>query len=276
VVYKQSGTVDATNNWWGSNGDPLGSTAGGVTVSPWLVLTMSATPSSIATSQKSTIRTNITRTSAGTDTVGGGISVPDGITNTFKVSTGSGSVLPLTTGTAGGVAETTFTAEGTGTSTVTATVDDQTVLADIPVALATPKVGSCKDGIWNLDNDGSFSWNAGDKYYPFGPAGATPVVGDWNSDGRTEIGTFSSGSWVLDYNGNGVNDGDGVDRVFSFGSPGYKPVVGDWNGDGTDDIGVELDGLWVIDYNGNYVWDGATTDRFAAFGQANDKPVIGD
>jgi hypothetical protein len=75
--------------------------------------------------------------------------------------------------------------------------------------------------------DGSGTWNAGDRGTSFGGANQTPVVGDWNGDRITEIGTYADGLWRLDMNGNGVwNTGD---RKVYFGAPGRIPVVGKWS-----------------------------------------------
>jgi hypothetical protein len=70
----------------------------------------------------------------------------------------------------------------------------------------------------------------------FGAARATPIAGDFNGDGRTEIGVFLDGEWFIDINGNGIWDED--DLWASLGADGDLPVVGDWDGDGKDDIGV--------------------------------------
>src|SRR5688572_22460220 len=66
---------------------------------------------------------------------------------------------------------------------------------------------------------------------------AVPVVGDWNGDGRDDIGSFNRNTavWQLRY---GASEGLPDAGVFQFGQPGSVPVVGDWNGDGRDDIGV--------------------------------------
>jgi hypothetical protein len=66
--------------------------------------------------------------------------------------------------------------------------------------------------------------------------GALPVVGDFNGDGRSEVGIFIDGQWFIDLNGNGRWDRD--DLWASLGSATDQPLVGDWDGDGKDDIGV--------------------------------------
>ena len=66
----------------------------------------------------------------------------------------------------------------------------------------------------------------------------TPVVGDWNGDGKGGYRhLFSSNSiWSLDSDGNSVWEGS--DTSVSWGLPNDTPVVGDWNGDGKVDIGI--------------------------------------
>ncbi|MDA7951614.1 MAG: hypothetical protein MPJ24_09020 [Pirellulaceae bacterium] len=70
----------------------------------------------------------------------------------------------------------------------------------------------------------------------FGFAGATPVSGDFNGDGISEMGLFYKGEWYLDLNGNGTWDED--DLWAQLGNEEDRPVVGDWDGDGKDDIGI--------------------------------------
>ncbi len=70
----------------------------------------------------------------------------------------------------------------------------------------------------------------------FGGERARPVAGDFNGDGKSEIGTFEEGQWMVDLNGNGEWDND--DLWARLGYAGDLPVVGDWDGDGKDDIGI--------------------------------------
>lgn len=68
----------------------------------------------------------------------------------------------------------------------------------------------------------------------FGTSGTQPVLGDWDGDGVTDVGTFDpvSGEWQL-------RTDAGV-RTIRYGGGKYWdiPVTGDWNGDGVTDIGV--------------------------------------
>lgn len=70
----------------------------------------------------------------------------------------------------------------------------------------------------------------------FDIAGAKPLAGDFNGDGRDELVLFKDGEWLLDINGNGVWDQS--DLWARLGDKGDQPVVGDWDGDGKDDIGI--------------------------------------
>ncbi len=146
------------------------------------------------------------------------------------------------------------------------------------------KIGIFDHGTWYLDENQSWDWNGTPTdvlgVFGVGLTGAIPVVGDWNGDGKTEIGVFIDGIWYLDMNGNWQWDGEGVDvrGVFGVGIPNAVPVTGDWNGDGKTKIGIYADGIWYLDLNSNWQWDGEGTDVLGQFGMglANAKPVTGD
>jgi len=133
-----------------------------------------------------------------------------------------------------------------------------------------------------LDYDGNGVWDGAvkDRQYNFGITGDIPVSGDWNFDGRPEIGVFrpSTHMFYLDYNGNGVWNGASVDKQYNFGIRGDIPVSGDWNNDRISEIGVFRPSthLFYLDYNGNGVWNGSVTDRQYNFGITGDTPIIGD
>jgi len=102
----------------------------------------------------------------------------------------------------------------------------------------------------------------------------TPVIGDWNGNGRTEVGVYQNGVWYLDYNSNTVWNA-GIDKVYNFGTAGWTPVTGDWNGDGKTKVGVYQNGVWYLDYNGNGVWN-AGVDKVYNFGSKGWTSVTGD
>jgi hypothetical protein len=133
-----SGTIDANDNWWGTNSGPGASFFGPTAaVTSWLVLGITADPSSITLPQTSFIRTNLTYNSDGTNTAGGGVFVPNAIPNAYAVVTGPGIVAPVTYGTANGGAQTTYITLQSGTTTIAGTVDGQTVYIILPVAQGT-------------------------------------------------------------------------------------------------------------------------------------------
>jgi len=93
------------------------------------------------------------------------------------------------------------------------------------------KIGIYRNGFWLLDYNGNGVWDGvsgGDEFAAFGGnVGETPVLGDWNGDGRTKIGYYVHGFWGLDFNGNGRCDS--ADRFIALGGqPGEQPVVGAW------------------------------------------------
>ena len=59
--------------------------------------------------------------------------------------------------------------------------------------------------------------------------GWTQLVGDWNGDGKSEIGIYKDAVWYLDYGGSGVIDAN--TRYYQFGAARLDArVLGDWNG----------------------------------------------
>jgi PKD repeat protein len=128
--------ITATDNWWGSNGDPVVNTTGTVISSPWLMLGITASPASITMAQTSIIRANLTFDSAGMDTKAVG-TVQNGIPVAFE-ATGSGSVSPESTSISAGTASTLFTPATAGLGQIKTTVDGQSVFTSVVVSAVTP------------------------------------------------------------------------------------------------------------------------------------------
>jgi len=141
-VFTYGEPFDATNNWWGSNDGPGGEgpgkgdvVTGNVIYDPWLVLTLTADPPSVAPGGTSVITADATMNSDGVDT---GADIPDGTPILF--ATTSSSVDPELAIAQDGVATTTYTA-GTEPGTVSATAPcypDNIEVLDVPLA---PVVG---------------------------------------------------------------------------------------------------------------------------------------
>jgi protocatechuate 3,4-dioxygenase beta subunit len=112
--------------------------------------------------------------------------------------------------------------------------------ADAGPRVARSLVRSVSVSGWDDSNLAQSQWqhdpNAAKQRRMFGMRGATPIVGDFNGDGLSEMGVFYKGEWYIDLNGNGVWDED--DLWAKLGHQDDKPVVGDWNGDGKTDIGI--------------------------------------
>lgn len=139
-------------------------------------------------------------------------------------------------------------------------------------------------------------------------AGSTdiPVTGDWNGDGKDDLGAYrpSTMTWYLeglapfvwganqwDIPVSGDWDGDGKDEiglyrdtsvqwflrttptiafpgtVMTFGTPNWKPIVGDWNGDNKDDLGVFDPNSATFSLQGQAAF---------VFGLGTDLPIAGD
>lgn len=116
-----------------------------------------------------------------------------------------------------------------------------------------------------------------------------PLVGDWNRDGKTDVGLKSrDGRWFVAMN-DGRNFVGTAQWLSNFGNEYLdpaaaptEPFTGDWNGDGWTDIGLKTrDGRWYIAMN-----DGTKFTNLAQvlsnFGDQNAdpnagySPVIGD
>jgi protocatechuate 3,4-dioxygenase beta subunit len=87
-----------------------------------------------------------------------------------------------------------------------------------------------KSGVWLIHGV------EGAPHALFGLPEAIPIVGDFNGDGKDEIGVYCNGEWFLDLNGNAQWDAE--DLWAKLGEKPDRPVTGDWDGDGKDDIGI--------------------------------------
>jgi hypothetical protein len=169
-------------------------------------------------------------------------------------------------------------------------------------------------GEWFIDLNGNGRWDDEDLWAKLGTANDLPVVGDWDGDGKDDIGIFGPewpgdpeaienepglpdpenlrqlhhipknvpplpgdatlGHRLLKHTASGKARADLIDHVFRYGDGQDLPVSGDWNGDGIDNIGIFRDGQWFLDTDGDGRW--TSNDVKVTFGQKGDLPVVGD
>ena len=72
----------------------------------------------------------------------------------------------------------------------------------------------------------------------FGAPGDRPVTGDWNGDGRTELGVFRPGTATFTLRNVSRRGAVRVRTRGVLGSSTSLPVTGDWDGDRRTDLGV--------------------------------------
>ncbi|MBA4019104.1 MAG: hypothetical protein C0483_18205 [Pirellula sp.] len=164
-------------------------------------------------------------------------------------------------------------------------------------------------GKWYLDFNGNSIWDTGDFWLQLGSPGDRPVVGDWDQDGKSDIGVFSATIPTRAISPRTSPSGDqafGIQflmnkdldlaaqirsdllictsgtclrqenkaSVFHFGRADHLPVVGDWRGTGAESIGTFHDGTWLLDID----CDGrpSVADQSVSLGQVGDLPIVGD
>ncbi len=163
------------------------------------------------------------------------------------------------------------------------------------------------DGFWFIDLNGNRQWDDYDLWVKLGEKGDQPIVGDWDGDGKCDVGVFGR-AWENDRellaHEYGLPDAenkmtgtykhiptaiagylykkmyrtgqiqrDVIDHVFEFGREGDIAVTGDWNGDGVYSVGVYNNGKWTLDYDGDGRFTSA--DKQFVFGEKGDIPVVG-
>jgi hypothetical protein len=135
-------TADATLNWWGSNTGPntTGSDTttgtGTVNTSPWLVLTLSASPATIGAGATAVVTADLTKDSGGA-THSTAPFFPDQIPIAFSAT--GGTIAPASVPTLSGMASSDFTSSTPGTASASVTLDNQTLSTPITIQ-STPTV----------------------------------------------------------------------------------------------------------------------------------------
>jgi parallel beta-helix repeat protein len=154
-LYKTgNGTVDATNNWWGSNNPVVSSVSGSdiyvpggnVTYDPWLVLNLTSScdrSDRNGTTYNYTITADLTHNNHGEDTYNNNGSsngnssdntLPDDIPINFSTTFGT---ISTTVSTRNGKAVATLNSTAAGSANVTATLDNQTIATTVNITNVT-------------------------------------------------------------------------------------------------------------------------------------------
>ncbi|MDP3034260.1 MAG: hypothetical protein Q8M97_04015, partial [Methanobacteriaceae archaeon] len=205
-IYVNSGAVNATNNWWGSNTNVSSKVSNGVNVSTWLVLLLTRSPQTVLAGYTSTIIADLNHDQNGVyyDPADGHI--PDGTPVIFTSTLGTINSAVMING----IATVTFTAGNTpGVATINATVNgytNSTTVTIVPLAtiilyqtVNTPvNVGDKVTFLVTATNNGP-NTATNINIRDFIPAGLTGVTV------TTSTGTYNSttGIWTITSLANG-------------------------------------------------------------------------
>lgn len=136
--------------------------------------------------------------------------------------------------------------------------------------------------VWYFDTSPSFSNGNAEGSMTFGTAGATPVTGDWNADGFTDIGYVTTVGnslvWNLRNLGPGFSKKGDDHPAITYGPKGATPITGNWDSNPADNLSwVEVSGndlIWKLDTDGHYGNDSPEIVR--RYGFKTDRIVVGN
>ena len=106
------------------------------------------------------------------------------------------------------------------------------------------------------------------REFDYGAPGDKPIAGDFNRDGRTDVGVVRGNVWLL----RSAPTAGATWRRFAFGRATDVPLTGDWDGNGRDGIGVRRGARWFLVQAPR----GRAPAYSFAFGRAGDTSVVGD
>jgi CSLREA domain-containing protein len=149
LVNQGTGTVGATDNWWGCNQGPQSSSSGcdsvsgTVTSSPWIILTDTASPGAVLNGTPTTLTASFLQDSSNAILSASNLIPLIGLSVGYpSVVNGTLSSQEQTTIQPNGTATATFTTSGTGTASSEVQVDNATVTATVSIQDFTVSVAS--------------------------------------------------------------------------------------------------------------------------------------
>ncbi|HKO36534.1 MAG TPA: Calx-beta domain-containing protein [Pyrinomonadaceae bacterium] len=187
-------TVDLEKNWWGCNAGP-GNTGCGAVVGtgadfdPWIVLGVTASPTSVTPGGSSTITADMTDTSAGADSITN-VPLPNA-----SFSATNGNMLPTSNSFTSGQSQSTFTSTSSSAGSACATVDNQQICATVSITLPSFSIS---------DATPQFEGNAGTTSFTFtvtktGPGAASVNFQTQNGSATIANNDYQSNSGSLSF-----------------------------------------------------------------------------
>ncbi|MER6004877.1 hypothetical protein ABT120_40445, partial [Nonomuraea angiospora] len=72
--------------------------------------------------------------------------------------------------------------------------------------------------------------------FRYGDAGAAPLVGDWDGDGKDNVGVRMNGTFYM--RTSPVTSATETTTSIGYGDPSDLPLIGDWDGNHIDTQGI--------------------------------------
>jgi hypothetical protein len=136
----------------------------------------------------------------------------------------------------------------------------------LTLCVTAPAASAADPRTWHLRNSNSLG--VADVSVGYGDTSQTPIVGDWNGDGKDSPGMVRPSTWWLSNTLTGTTA-----QYFAYGSAGMVPIPGDWDGNGTSTVGMRQGLRWLLaNVNGNVT---ASID-FNLGNPSGDVPLSGD